>query len=325
MKSNFQKLEREKQLELLKNTDVFENEKGGGKFIGKNREFVLLDGDKNLYAHIRENAKAYFEENGISWWQGNKPNGHILSSQIACLNHLFPFRNDKDAVLKILNGVRNIFKEVLPVPCDKGLKGYIAFEVVSKEDRLNEGTPNRGALCTSIDAVIYAKTNEDKLILVPIEWKYTEFYDDQDKSKGGEEIKNGRRTGGKRRLQRYTDLINESKQLKSLDNYEGSIYYQEPFYQLMRQTLLAAEMVKNKDTELIKAEDFLHIHVIPSANKDLLNRKYKVTGKSMEASWDDCLFDKTKYVRVDPKDLLEPIKEDYPEVVEYLHKRYCRK
>ena len=52
-----------------------------------------------------ENAIDYFKLNDITWWRGIKPTGHILSSQIACINHLFPIRNDPDAVLAMLNTI----------------------------------------------------------------------------------------------------------------------------------------------------------------------------------------------------------------------------
>lgn len=70
--------------------------------------------------------------------------GHILSSQMACLNHLFALRKNPDAVLAVLNGVRNEFTEVLPITSDKD-NGYIAFEVVSDSHQtaLHSGrTPN---------------------------------------------------------------------------------------------------------------------------------------------------------------------------------------
>ena len=63
--------------------------------------------------------------------------GSTLSSQIACLNHLFAIMHDKDSVLAMLNGVRDEFEDVLPIPCDARPQ-YIAFEVVSAVDHLNE-------------------------------------------------------------------------------------------------------------------------------------------------------------------------------------------
>ena len=114
-------------------------------FRGKERPFVLMDGMNNLYAPIRNEVVKYFRDNKISWWGGYRPTGHTLSSQVACLNHLFAIRNDKDAVLALLNGVMDEFEDVLPILCDKN-PTYIAFEVVSSEDHLNDWS--RDSLCS---------------------------------------------------------------------------------------------------------------------------------------------------------------------------------
>ena len=102
MASKFQETQREKQIEFISTSDLFQNTEGGGVFFGKKRDFVLKNSDFNLYGRLSESVKKYFEDNDIVWWGGkNIPSGHTLSSQIACLNHLFPIRNDRDAVLKL--------------------------------------------------------------------------------------------------------------------------------------------------------------------------------------------------------------------------------
>ena len=306
---------------MINNSDIFSGDKGNGYFMGKPRHFVLKDGMNNLYEPIRNDVIRYFKDNKISWWGGDKPSGHTLSSQIACLNHLFAIMGDKEAVLAMLNGVRDEFKEVLSVQCDAAPQ-YIGFEVVSEEDPLNEKTSTRGSNCTSVDAFIYAKHKDDSIWLIPIEWKYTEHYANLDKSnedrQGEEKGSNGK---GQERVRRYSALTDASLQLKSLDSYYGSIYYQEPFYQLMRQTLWAENVVKLKE-EKLKADNYMHIHVIPSANKDLLDKKYSVSGMGMEETWRSMLTNQSKYIIVDPQKLLEPIKDKYPELVSYLKKRY---
>lgn len=232
-------------------------------------------------------------------------------------------------VLKILNSVMDEFIDVLPIPCDKE-PTYISFEVTSKEDRLKEAKQKnanltRGLNYTSIDAFIYAKHKSGKLWLIPIEWKYTEYYNNQDKSiedrDGGEK---GNKEKGEERVRRYSDLITKSWQLKSMDNYQSSIYFFEPFYQLMRQTLWAEQVLAHKDDEKLKADDYLHIHIIPKNNRDLFQKRrgYKLTGKGMEESWRECLNDQSKYVIVDPKDFLSPISETNASLYKYLNERY---
>ncbi|MBQ2026731.1 MAG: hypothetical protein II216_02855 [Alistipes sp.] len=313
-----------RQEELIKTSpNIFSGDKGNGFFMGKPRPFVLRNGVNNIYEPIRDKVIGYFKDNGISWWGGSQPSGHTLSSQIACLNHLFSIRDDKESVLAMLNGVRDEFEDVLPISCDAEPQ-YIGFEVVSTKDHLNEKTSTRGSNCTSVDAFIYAVHKEDKKRwLIPIEWKYTECYSNQDKSNedriGEEKGSNGK---GRERVMRYSALTDSSTQLKSLNCYYGSIYYQEPFYQLMRQTLWAENVVKHRDDEILKADDYLHIHIIPQGNKDLLDKKYSVSGKGMEETWRGMLNDQSKYVIVDPQRLFTPIAHKYPELVSYLNQRY---
>ena len=318
----FRMIQEDRQVELM-GTEVFEGDPGNGVFMGKERAYVLQKGLHNLYAPIRTETSRYFKDNNISWWGGYRPTNHTLSSQIACLNHLFAIRKDKEAVLALLNGVRDEFEDVLEIPCDVE-PAYIAFEVVSDNDHLNEKVSTRGTQCTSVDAFIYAVHRGDhKKWLIPIEWKYVEQYGKGDKSNedrpGEPKGSNGK---GNTRLVRYSGLIDSSAQLKSLSDYRGSVYYQEPFYQLMRQTLLAENIVKNSSIERLKAEDYLHIHVIPQGNAELLNRPFAVSGKTMEETWRSMLNDQTKYVIVDPSDLMKPIAPMYPDLITYLQERY---
>lgn len=326
MASKYQEQERQRQIKLLTETSIFNNDLGGGYFRGCNREFMLMNGVNNFYQPIATNAQNFFAANNISWWQGSKPTGHILSSQMACLNHLFAIKDDKNSVLAILNGVRDEFVEVLPIPCDTNPQSYISFEVISGEDYLNEKQSTRGSQCTSVDAFIYARHKSGELWLIPIEWKYTEHYANQDKStedRPGIENK-GLNGKGDERLGRYSQLINDSEQLNSLSEYKGSVYFQEPFYQLMRQTLWAEQVIRHENSpkEYLKAVNYLHIHVIPDANKDLLDRQYRVSGKGMKESWSGCLKDQSKYVIIDPQKLMPPIADIHPDLIAYLKVRY---
>ena len=96
--------ERERHLELI-GRSFFGRDSGNGFFMGRRYPFVLRDGGNNLYEPIRNDAIQYFKENDISWWGGTAPTGHVLSSQIACLNHLFAIRKDPEAVLAVVKGL----------------------------------------------------------------------------------------------------------------------------------------------------------------------------------------------------------------------------
>jgi hypothetical protein len=292
---------------LLKNGTVFYGDHGGGTFRGKSYPFVLKNAEHNLYAPVKNDIVHYFKENGITWWNGDLTN-HTLSSQVACINHLFPLREDKFAVLSIVKRICPEIADVLILETDSFKPAYIQFEAVSKSDHLNEGALTRGSNCTSADAIIYGLHKDGRKILLLIEWKYTEAYDDINKASGN---------AGKA----YAGLIRKSAQLKSAN---PAVYYFEPFYHLMRQTLFAEQMVVHKSTEDIHADGYIHIHVIPPGNVELIHKTYPCSGKEMEDTWRSSIKDQKKYKIVSPKDLLKPICsiKQYQALTDYLMTRY---
>ena len=155
-------------------------------------------------------------------------------------------------------------------------------------------------------------------MLVPIEWKYTE----------GNEYnidKSGTEGSGKERLRRYSQLIDSSCQLVTIPNgYLHTIYFVEPFYQLMRQTLWAEQVIAHKEQELIKADDFIHVHVMPKENEQLLYRKYKYSERGLEDTWRSQISNQKKYKWATPEEIAHLISQSskYAELVEYLNVRY---
>ncbi|WP_430933616.1 PGN_0703 family putative restriction endonuclease [Saccharicrinis sp. 156] len=308
--------ERQKVIELGR--ELF-NGNTGGVYRGKERNFVLLNPVENLYEDIRDKAIQYFKENKIVWWPGGQePSGHMLSSQIACVNHLFFLRNDKEAALNVLKGIHPDFVEVCPDFED----GYIGFEVTSNGSYLNEVAPGkqqtRGANCTSVDAMMSGKLRNSKKIQVLIEWKYTESYPNSCKADG---------SSGATRQSRYNKLIQDPESpLKAHVPMEN--FYYEPIYQLMRQTLLAWQMVKHKKREL-QADDWIHIDVIPENNKQLRNKVYApdLFADDLHQSWTSLLKEPGKYKMITQQQLLHPIflNKSYNKQVEYLDTRYWEK
>lgn len=320
-----------RQVDVLgEHSEWFGGDTGNGIFKGKERKFALQDGVNNLFERIRpeteDNVVSYFKKNGISWWNGDGPTNHLCSSQIACLNHLFLLRHDKEAILAIAQAVDPEFDDVIEVSGDVYDPAYISFEVVSSRDYLNEsktGKLTRGSQCTSIDAVIIA-VKDGKRILLPIEWKFVEEYAREDKSLGSH---------GEERRRRYFDsgLVVKSEQLKSVERPHGSIYFQEPYYQLMRQTLWAEQCIKNHDKVVNGAEDFIHVHVIPKENDSLRDIHFDEkwdNGQGMVSNWKAMLKHPEKYVCIDPKDLFknifenENLREKCKDLLEYLVARY---
>lgn len=293
--------------DLIKNSNVFHGDKGNGIYRKKNYPFILENNLNNLYEPIRNDVLDYFKQNNIALW-GGKLTNHPLSSQVACLNHLFPIRNDKDAVLSIVQQVIPEIVDVLPITTDKHLPAYIQFESVSDVDHLNEVNTTRGANCTSLDALILGKHKDGWNILFPIEWKYVEAY--------GNEYLGSNDT----RRSRYDNLINQSKQL--IPTEKNTVYY-EPFYQLMRQTLWAEQMVLNKNDETIKADDYIHLHIIPKYNNELLHKNYSKNNLGMEETWKSCLENNNKYLIIDPCKLLSNLDNvKYSNLLKYLKERY---
>lgn len=295
------------QVRVLQTLPHFEGVNGGGKWKAglQNIElpYIIEDGKEamNLYPAIREQAMNYFQQNEIGWWKSKeRPTGHMLSSQISCVNHLYPFMKEEEStsLLSILNSIQNkfSFKRIIPNPLDVNHShGNVCFEFVWKNRTLlGEKYEKRGALCTSIDAVIYAETTDSKRILIPIEWKYVETYEHKRAVQSS--------------IDRYTSrLDNSSNIMEWKDEYEY-----DPLYELVRQTMLVEKIIKNNDTEL-PVDDYLHINVIPEANNEL---------RSEVIHYSEGLKDKDKFIIVDPRVLMLPIKETHKDLYDYLESRY---
>lgn len=281
-----------------------------GIFIKRVHSRVILrpeDSLGNLFQPISWLTLDYFKRHNIAWWREDEdryfPTGHLLSSQIHCLNHLFALRKDKNAVLSIVNHATGmVFDKVLPSSLDND-GGYIAFEFAYNEilDENDKGA-RRGTFCTSIDAMIEARKGVEKW-WIPIEWKYTETYEKEDKT-------------CPKRLERYEDKIKQSSQLIMPKNGEvaHSIYFQEPCYELMRQTLLVEQLIQM--TQKSDTDNFFHLNVIPNGNTELRS--------AVEKCFIPNLKDKSKFRIIDPEDFLSPLKgnTNYKELLDYLETRY---
>lgn len=277
---------------------------GNGVFLGKPRDFVLEDPSLNLWEGIREDALQYFRDNGIGWWHSdNEPTGHLLSSQVACINHLYFIRQRQDLATAVLRKVNPAIQEALIVD-----DGYVEFEFIGEKQYVPEKSWTRGANCTSIDAVMIGQTATNQKIMFLIEWKYTESYIEQDKYI-------------QERYVVYDDLItNPNSPFVTIK--PQSLYY-EPFYQLMRQTILGWKLTENLDHG---CEDYLHLHVIPDENLEL---RMSITspglqGKDISDAWKKVLKRPDKYLCVSPKELLSPCinEKDTHSALVYLEKRY---
>lgn len=300
---SYREIERKKAIEIR---DELFRDFGGGVFRNKKREFVLNNAILNLWEGIREDAQDYFSKNKIAWWMGgenNEPTGHLLSSQVACLNHLYPVSQRKDLATAILKNIDQRIVEAVIAD-----DGFVDFEVVGSKNYLGEKSHSRGANSTSVDAIMVGKKEDGKNVLFLIEWKYTEDYREENKYIP-------------QRYEIYNTLLRESNCPIRIDAYEA-LYY-EPFYQLMRQTLLGWKMVGNNE---YACDEFVHLHIIPKENKELLDRvtSPKLKGKSMSVAWKNVLKEKQRYLVISPNDFMSPIYscQDTKSIVSYLQARY---
>lgn len=304
----FYRKELQRQLHFYQ-TELKDTAEVGGLFLNQGRDFVLIERDchHNLFSSIIDGPVGvlkYFKDYGIAWWGENvkyeRPTGHLVSSQIHCLNHLFALRNDPVIIKEIIENATGLkIDTILPSPIDK--QGYIAFEFVYKnKELLGENYESRGARCTSVDAFVYAKLLNGKKILIPIEWKYTETY------KGDEARESS--------FVRYTRIHKGSDCQKWT-----SLYRADPFYELMRQTLLAERIISAEGCG-IEADDYAHIVVCPNGNKELLDDidtfKSTLSNKGQ----------KRLHV-IDPEALLAPLEHfvEYKDLINYLQTRYWKK
>lgn len=223
--------------------------------------------------------------------------------------------------MKILQVINQDFIEPLIIETDNYLPSFIQFEAVSGSDHLNEKTTTRGTQCTSIDALMYTKHKNGSKWLVLIEWKYVESYTNLDKSNEIVKKEDGSHNKGDERQRRYNNLIKNSSQLIPNDL---KCFYFELFYQLMRQTLWADQMILHKEIEKLKADDYTHVHVIPPQNVELLNKIYKCSNLAMEDTWRSLLKDNSKYNIIPPQILLDGITKNpkYTDLYNYLSERY---
>lgn len=300
---SYREEQREKAIALR--DEVFKDP-GNGMFFGKKREFVLSEPSGNLWGGIREDAIQYFARNKVTWWQGatEEPTGHLLSSQIACLNHLYFVRQRLDVATAILYGLDTNVETAVLVD-----DGFAEFEFIGESGYLKERSFTRGANCTSIDAAMIGRMKDGTKKLFLIEWKFTESYSNEDKYIP-------------ERSSVYDDLIMAKDSPFEASIRPGAFYF-EPFYQLMRQTLLGQQCAKHADHGV---SDYLHVHVVPDENKELLGRitSPELGGKNIHDAWEKALKDKSKFVHTSPQKMLAPVLKlvDTKAVATYLQQRY---
>ena len=157
------------------------------------------------------------------------------------------------------------------------------------------------------------KRRDGQVSLIVIEWKYTECYSGKCLSISDK---------GTNRVEIYRSLLEEPECPIRVGDHERLFF--DPYYQLMRQTLLAWQMIKHRE---LGATDWVHVHVAPKANVQLLEiiTSPRLTGfRTMEDAWNSVLVEPGKYRLVSPHEVLPSIESnnDMDRWLTWLAERY---
>jgi hypothetical protein len=312
------------QAQFKANSFYFSEEaRSEGVYKGKLRTFCVPVefAEQNLFPEIREIALAHFSEHKIKWHDGQnrKPSNHLCSSQVCCVNFLFPFADKPIALAQVLGSIFPEIEKMLPVESGR----YVSFEWIGQENYLGEktsrnGQRTRGANCTSADSIVIFERKDKKRQVVLIEWKYTESY-------GGTFIKYAAsgtdRTGIYRHLFEKADCPINRDILPGFD----ALFY-EPFYQLMRQQFLANEMEKMHE---MGADVVSVLHIAPARNGDfrkVTSPELEKLGETATGIWKKLVKTEGRFMSVSTEKLFGNLSaEQLPEIktwIEYIHARY---
>ena len=261
----FLEAERQRLVELKKHTSYLSDaaRSEGVYKKGKTHPICLprSHADENLFSGIRAAAQAYFSKFEIKWHDGQtgKPSNHLCDSQVCCVNFLFPFYDQPEALAELLRPVFPDLARMLPIENGQ----YVAFEWIGEKNYLREkvsrnGKRTRGANFTSTDAAVMFERTDGKCQIVLIEWKYTEAYSSR------QSLAIAKSSTDRREIYRWlydrSDCPLDKRTLPSFD----ALFY-EPFYQLMRQQFLAHEM---EIAHELGADRVSVLHIEPAQNTD---------------------------------------------------------
>ena len=235
-------------------------------------------------------AAEFFAERGIHWHQGvaGGPGNHLLSSQVQCVNALFPMVADPALIVRG-------FVDVLPIaePLEIEPGAYLTFEYIGEQDHLGEWagkSPSRGAHSTSADAAIRYRTPDGRIEIALIEWKYTESYLGHRLSEDRRDIRRGR----------YLAFWEDPAGPIDPSAIPYDDIFVEPFYQLVRQQLLAwrMEVAREQDADVVRV-----VHIAPATNDAYyasLNRdSHRALGSTVAQVWQQMLRRPDRFISFD--------------------------
>jgi hypothetical protein len=165
---------------LVEERDRRFKDPGGGLYSRVPRDFVLKEPEGNLWEGIRADAIDYFKRNKITWWNrnGSGLTGHLLNSQVSCVNHLYLLRQRQELATAVLRALDSEIVEAQVVD-----DGYVEFEFIGAQQYLKESSFLRGKWCTNADAFMIGRTGQGSRRAFLLEWKYIESYERKDEYK----------------------------------------------------------------------------------------------------------------------------------------------
>jgi hypothetical protein len=265
----------------------------------------------NLFHEIREDALATFNRYNIIWHSSalpGLPSNHLCSSQVFAVNLLFPFMNKPDALADSLRPYFPDIATMLPIEGER----YIAFEWIGDTNYLNEEPKigeyrKRGAGNTSIDAAVMYENSTGEKIMLLIEIKYSESY--------GTSYKRFR-SDGTDRFKNYEPFFYDEEtpiNLSVAPRLQDFLY--EPFYQLLRQTLLAGQVMKTGKPQLSRVQV---VHLCVNRNKELLavtSPRFRELGNTTYEVWRKVLKDPSGFTLIPTEEFFaHPALAEYEEL-----------
>ena len=244
----------------------------------------------SLLPEVRDGALALFAELKIPWHAGinGGPSNHLLSSQVQCVNALGQMVTDPSRIVRTFGDLLAI-GEVLQIEPGR----YLTFEYIGPTDFFGEvpgGDRIRGAHCTSVDAAFLHRGLDDVIELVLIEWKYTESYPARRPDPAKDAV----------RFHRYGAAFSDPDGPVRDDVLPFDLILDEPFYQLVRQQLLAHAL------EQAGAEGAARVrvvHVLLPDNTDyqqsMWRPEHRALGATVSQAWQKLPRQPDRFVSVD--------------------------
>jgi len=285
----------------------------------------------NLYAGTRGGVLSYLEDKKIA---AHREFANLRSSQVCCLNFLFPLRTDTRAAVAAL-------RSLLPgaVRVDE-----IEFEYTGPDDDgatawLGESSAGkRGQNRTSVDAAVWWTDTEGHSRLTLIEWKYTET---RFGTCGGLASEGNKRKDRCRQRADGTDPAwecylagGDSDRTKreywkrlgvaglNLAPYENNLCpFAGPFYQLMRLHLLAAYCAQQGEAAKV---DVAAVHFAGNSFLEVPPRELRHLGATVTEAWKRLLTRPDDFRVCHAESLADGIRTSgaFPDLADYLGERY---